>query len=428
MDAGSLLITDIGELALVPAGPVPGRTMSQIPVRSGAALRIENGRIAGFEPPSPMRADLPVISAQGNAVVPALVDCHTHVVFAGSRHGEFVDRCRGESYEQIARRGGGIRVSVQAVRQASIEQLVAESLPRLQRMLMNGVTCVEIKTGYGLRLDDELKMLEAMRLLRDLQPVELVATYLPAHVVPAEFQDRSTHYIDEVASEAVLRRIAEQQLAEFCDVFVDNVGFDTAAAERLLQRAAACGLRPKLHVDQLTDIGGAMLAGRLHAVSADHLEHIGDGGVAALKSAGTIPVLLPGCTLFLGTPPAPARRLMDADLPVALATDCNPGSSMIESLPLVMSLGCCLLGMTPIEVLVASTANASAAVARQDRLGAMQIGHQADVLILDLPHVEQWAYNVGRNCVRTVIQRGQVVHEAAMPAGQVPAKDVTWSW
>lgn len=429
MESGSLLITDIGELARVPAGPVPGRAMSQVPIQRNATLYIDGGKIAGLSPPSPVPADLAVVSARGGCVVPAMIDCHTHTVFAGSRHAEFVQRCRGDTYEQIARRGRGIRVTVEAVQQASVEQLVADSLPRLQRMLAEGVTCVEIKSGYGLRLADELKMLQAIRRLRDLQPIELVATYLPAHVAPDEYRSRPGDYLDEVASEAALGQIADQRLAEFCDVFVDNVAFDALLAERLLQRASSFGLRAKLHVDQLANIGGTPLAARLQAVSADHLEEIDEAGIAALQTSQTIPVLLPGCTLFLSTPPAPARRMINADLPVALATDCNPGSSMIESMPLIMSLACCLLGMTPIEALVAATANSAAAVGRQDRLGAIQPGHQADVLILDLHHVEQWAYSIGRNCIRTVIQRGRVVHQAPpVLVGEGAARPATWSW
>jgi imidazolonepropionase len=353
-----------------------------------------------------------ILDAGGGCVVPGLIDCHTHAVFAGTREDEFVKRLTGYSYARIAQEGGGITATVDAVRRASLDDLVALATPRLERMLRNGVTAVEIKSGYGLTVADELKMLRAVRELSGLVPMEIVPTYLAAHTIPREFQGRPDAFLDLVLDDGLLRRIREERLAEFCDVFCEAIAFDVPQARRVLTTGARFGLRPKVHADQIEQIGASRLAGEVGAISADHLDAVDDGGIAALKAAGTIGVLLPGCSFFLGTPPAPARRLLEADLPVAVATDFNPGSCMIESLPLVMSIACTQMRMTPAEVLTAATANAAAAIGRADRLGAIEVGTQADLLVLDVPNLERWIYEPGRNCVRSVIRAGRLVVSA----------------
>jgi imidazolonepropionase len=279
-------------------------------------------------------------------------------------------------------------------------------------MLQNGVTTVEIKSGYGLTVEDELKMLEAIRTLRDLQPIDLVATYLAAHTVPKEFEGRAEEYLDAILDEALLARIRDEQLAEFCDVFCEKTAFGLEQSRRVLTTAARLGLRSKIHADQITQIGASTMAGEVGAISADHLETIDDRGIESLKAAGTVAVLLPGCSFFLGVDQAPARLLLEADLPVAVATDFNPGSAMIESLPLVMSIACTQMKMTPTEVLIASTANAAAALDRHTRVGSLEEGFDADLLILDTPNFEQWLWQPGRNCVATVIKSGRVVGRA----------------
>lgn len=406
-----LAIRNIGELVRVPPGPVPGRSMGRVETIESAAVLIDGERIKWLGPGAEVA--LPkgceTIDAQGGCVVPGLIDCHTHTVFAGTREKEFVQRIEGRSYAEIAESGGGIRVSVEAVRQASCDELVALALPRLERMLRLGVTTVEIKSGYGLTVEDELKMLEAVRRLDRLQPIELVGTYLAAHTTPREYADRPDAYLDVVLDEAVLERIADEGLAEFCDVFCERTAFDVDRSRRVLTTAACFGLRPKLHADQITQTGATRLAGEVKAISADHLETIDDGGIVALKSAGTVAVLLPACSFFLGVDQAPARRMIEGDLPVAVATDYNPGSAMVESLPLAMAIACTQARMTPTEVLVGATANAAAALNRQNRLGAVEIGMQADLLILDVPNHRRWLYEPGRNCVRAVIKKGCAV-------------------
>lgn len=405
-----MIIHNIGELAVVPPGPVPGRAMHFIETIASAAVRIDDSRIVWIGPENrlPRQANEECVDARGGCVIPGLIDCHTHTVFAGTREHEFVQRIQGKSYAEIAESGGGINVSVAAVRAASCEDLVQLAFPRLERMLRNGVTTVEIKSGYGLSVADELKMLHAIRRLADMQPVELVGTYLAAHTVPQEFAGRPDDYLDVMFDEAVLKQLNNEGLAEFCDVFCERTAFDVVRSLRVLESAKKFGLGLKLHADQITQMGATFLAGEVGAISADHLENINDAGIAALKSAGTIAVLLPGCSFFLGVDQAPARRLMDADLPVALATDYNPGSSMIESLPLVMSIACTQMRMTPTEALVACTANAAAALNRHDRLGAIQVGMQADLVLLDVPTHLRLPYEPGRNIVRMIWKNGRL--------------------
>lgn len=405
-------IVNIGSLVAVPPGPVPGTAMDQLAPAPGAAIHIEYGRIRwlGLASAAPAFAAEQTLDAAGGTVIPGLIDCHTHVPFAGDRAGEFVRRLRGESYLSILESGGGIRVTSAAVRAASEEALVAENLPRLRRMLAGGVTTVECKSGYGLSPEDELKQLRAIRALAAAQPVELIPTYLGAHALPPEFDGRADAFIDAMSEAELLRRIAADGLARFADAFCDRGAFDVPQCRRFLERCAAAGLRPKLHADELAQIGASRLAGELRAASADHLEHIDEAGIEALRRGGSVAVALPGTSFYLGIPHAPARRMMDAGLPLAIATDFNPGSCHIESLPLVMNIACCQLRMTPIEALTACTANAAAAIGEAHRLGAIAPGYDADLVVLDAPNVERWMYDVGRPAVRLVLKRGKVVH------------------
>jgi imidazolonepropionase len=252
-------------------------------------------------------------------------------------------------------------------------------------------------------------MLHVVRRLAKLQPISLIPTYLAAHTVPREFQGRPDAYLDAMLDPALLGRIQSEQLAEFADVFCERTAFDVAQARRFLATCKQYGMTPRVHADQISQCGASKLASELGASSADHLEHIDHAGIAAMKEAGTIAVLLPGCSFFLGVEHAPARRILDADIPVALATDFNPGSSPIESMPLILSMACTQMGMTPTEAIVAATANAAAVLKRQDQIGAFLPGMQADLLVLDVPNHRQWLYHVGRNCVRWVIKGGRIV-------------------
>ena len=407
-----MLIHDIGELVVVPPGPLTGAAMRSPQRIRDAALLVENGRIAWFGSASdrPDAAGHERWSAAGGTVIPGLIDPHTHIPFAGKRAGEFERRLAGESYLAIMQSGGGIRVTTEAVRSATRAELVEQNRPRLERMLACGVTTCECKSGYGLTLEDELKQLRAIRDLATCQPVELVATYLGAHALPAEYDGRADEFIDMISDPAVLRSIAGERLAAFCDVFCDRGAFTVEQARRVLERASAAGLRPKLHADELAQIGASRLAGEVKAVSADHLETIDAAGIEAMRAGGTVAVVLPGTSFFLGIEHCDARRLIDAGLPVALATDCNPGSSHIESLQLIMDIACCQLRLTPVEVIAACTANAAAAIAAQDRIGAIALGHEADLVVLDAPSLVERFYTPGRDRVATVFKRGRVVY------------------
>lgn len=408
-----MLIRDIGSLVVVPPGPLAGPAMRSLHVLRDAAVLVREGRIGWFGPQREAPSgEAKVLSARGGTVIPGLVDAHTHIPFAGQRCEEFVRRIAGESYLSILESGGGIRTTTAAVRAADQEQLAAENLSRLARMLACGVTTCECKSGYGLDPEHELKQLRVIRRLGELQPIELVPTYLGAHAVPAEYEGRADEYLERIASPELLARIVNEGLARFCDVFCDRGAFDAAQARRVLEAGKRAGLRPKVHADELAQIGASRLAAEVEAISADHLEHIDDGGIQALRSAGTIAVVLPGTSFFLGIPHCDARRLIAAGLPVAVASDCNPGSCMIESLPLILNIACCQLRLTPAEALAAATANAAAALDLHGRIGAIEVGFDADLVLLDAAGVEEWLYTAGRNRVRAVIKRGQVVYEA----------------
>ena len=410
----ALLINDIHTLVVVPPGPLAGAAMGQVSTIENAALLVKDGKITWFGPTgeSPPTDDAGTLSAGGGCLIPGLIDPHTHIPFVGNRSGEFVRRLAGESYLSIMESGGGIRVTTTAVRQATQEQLVEENLPRLQRMLALGVTTVECKSGYGLTPEHELKQLRAIRALDQQQPIDLVPTYLGAHALPAEFEGRSDEFIELIGSEGLLTRIASEGLARFCDVFCDRGAFTVEQAQRVLTRAAAAGLRPRLHADELAQVGATRLAGEVSAVSADHLEHIDEAGIAAMKSSGTIAVVLPGTSFYLGIEHCHARRLIEAGLPVALATDYNPGSSMIESLPLIMNIAACQLRLTPMEILAACTANAAAALDIHRYTGAIANGFEADLVVLDAPTLDDWFYTPGRPRIRYVLKHGTVVYDA----------------
>jgi imidazolonepropionase len=394
------VIRNIGELFLG-----DGRSLQD------AYLAIADGRIQDFGASSATPRGDTAIDAGGGAVVPGLIDSHTHLVFAGTREDEFVARARGISYLEIAKAGGGILRTVRAVREASLDELVAEALPRLRRMLANGVTTAEVKSGYGLTVPDEIKMLEAVRMLSELQPIELVPTYLAAHTFPAEFRERREAYVELVVSDELMGRVASEKLAEFCDVFCEASAFTVEESRRVLERGKELGLAPRIHADQLTQMGASRLAAEVGCITAEHLEHIDEGGIEALRDASVIAGVLPGCSFYLGVPAAPARKLLDAGVPVAIATDYNPGSSMVESLPLVLTIACTQMRLTPWEALLGATTNAARALAREERIGKIEEGMEADVLILEVETVDRWLSQVGRNAVRMVLKRGRVVYE-----------------
>jgi imidazolonepropionase len=314
----------------------------------------------------------------GGWILPGFIDCHTHLLFAGDRAEEFNMRLEGHSYEDIARAGGGIISSVKACRAASEEELIQQSLPRLESLASGGVTTVEIKSGYGLDLDTELKMLRAARALKDHVDVDIETTFLGAHAIPPEFAGHADQYIEELCS-TILPQVAEQGLASAVDGFCESIAFSPGQIEKVFNTATKLGLKVKLHADQLSDLGGAKLAAKYKALSADHLEFTGMDGVSAMAEAGTVAVLLPGAFYFLGeTKKPPIQAFRDHKVAMALATDCNPGSSPVTSLPAILSMGCNLFGMTPNEALLGVTKNAAHALDLTDGRGALKVGAQAD--------------------------------------------------
>jgi imidazolonepropionase len=372
---------------------------------------VEAGRVAwcGREAdlPAAFAADPRRVDLGGRVVTPGWVECHTHVVYAGDRTADFERRVRGLSYEQIARLGGGIQTTVDATRAAGIERLVELALPRLGALARHGATTVEIKSGYGLDAATELALLEVVRRLQGLTPLTLVPTFLGAHVVPREHRADRERYV-RLLTDELLPEVAARGLAEFCDVFCEEGAFTLAEARRILLRAAGLGLKLKLHAEQLSHTGATALAVELGATSADHLEAIDDADVALLAASRTVPVLLPGATLFLGKSDwAPGRRLADAGALPALSTDLNPGSSPTAHLPLMTTLGCTRLGLTPAEALLGVTRRAAAALAREDRAGVLAPGRDADLCVMDVTSHAQIPYELGRNPVERVMVRGE---------------------
>jgi imidazolonepropionase len=351
------------------------------------------------------------LDAGGGLVVPGLVDCHTHLAFGGWRAEEFVDRIRGRSYLEIARAGGGIARTVRLTRAESEEALARRAAGFLGEMLALGITTVECKSGYGLDREHELGLLRVYRRLAATQPVRLVPTFLGAHVVPPEYRERRRAYLDLLVAD-LIPAVAAEGLASCCDVFVEASAFSVGEARTILLAGAAAGLRPRLHADQLSAGGGAELAAEVGALSADHLEHVSDRGVEALAKAGVVAVSLPLATLYLGQPPMPARRLIEAGVAVAVATDFNPGSAPSYHLPFALTLACTLQRMTPAEALKGATCHAARAVGLEGRIGSLQAGKVADFAVLDAPDVTHWLYHLRANACRLTVVGGRTAWRA----------------
>jgi imidazolonepropionase len=342
-----------------------------------------------------------------------LVDCHTHLVFAGDRAHEFEARLHGKSYEEVAREGGGIRSSMRATREASVERLVAEGAPRLRGLMAEGVTTMEIKSGYGMETETELRMLRAARRLGELHPVTVQTSFLGAHVVPPEFHDRREAYVELLCREMIPRALAEG-LADAVDAFCDEIAFSEEECERVLRAGLEAGLPVRLHADQLSDQGGAALAARLGARSADHLERASPGGVAAMAEKGTTAVLLPGAFYFLKDDrPPPVESFRSLGVPMAVATDLNPGSSPLNSLLTAMNLACVLFGLTPEESLRGVTLQGARALGMLHDRGTLEVGKKADLAIWEIGHPRELSYWVGRNPCRGVVKDGESTLSAA---------------
>lgn len=414
------LITHLSQLATPQGlGPQRGSAMGNLRILQDAAIYIEDGTLVHVGATDEVlkqvhsTADCTVIDGTGKCAVPGFVDSHTHFIFGGYRPEEFLMRLKGAAYLDIMRAGGGIQSTVEQTRTASEETLMALGKTRLQEMLAQGVTTVEGKSGYGLDLSCERKQLRVMHALNQEGPVEVVPTYLGGHAVPPEYAGHTDAYI-QFMLETVLPQIKAAHLAEFCDVFCEQGVFSVEQSRRLLVGAQRLGFPSKIHADEIEPLGGAELAGELHAVSADHLLRASDAGIAALANNNVVATLLP-CTAFcLGKPYAPARKMIDSGCAVALASDFNPGSCFCDSIPLMIALGVIHMGMTIEETLTALTLNGAAAVGRADRIGSLEPGKQADVVLLGYPAYSFLAYHTGANLVDMVLKKGTVVYENEM--------------
>ena len=354
-----------------------------------------------------------VYDVQGKKwITPGLIDCHTHLVYGGNRAGEFEKRLSGMSYEQIASEGGGIRSTVEATRKADESSLYQQSLPRLLSLMNEGVTTVEIKSGYGLDKDTELKMLYVAKQMGNNQPVRVIPTFLGAHAVPPEFAGRDEAYIDFVCRE-VLPIVVTKKLAVAVDVFCETIGFSYKLTERMLKAAKKYGLSLKIHAEQFSDNNGAALAARYGALSADHLEYLSKDAAKIMAEFGTVAVLLPGAFYYLKMKKKPPIELFrKLNVPMAVSTDCNPGSSPVGSILSMMNMSCVLFGLTPLEALAGVTKNAARALGLQDEIGSLEVGKCADFAVWDINGPEDLAYSIGFNPLVYRIYKGQITHQA----------------
>ncbi|CAE6959098.1 Imidazolonepropionase [Ectopseudomonas oleovorans] len=375
-------------------------------------VRVDDGRVAGMWPSRAFAeadAQGAVEAGQGGVMTPGLVDCHTHLVYAGDRAGEFEQRLEGVSYAEIAKAGGGILSTVRATREASEEALLAASQPRLDALLADGVTTVEIKSGYGLTLSDELKMLRVARRLGELRPVRVTTTLLGAHALPPEYAGRADDYVSLVCDE-MIPAAAGEGLADAVDVFCEGIGFSPAQCERIYQAAQAHGLAIKAHAEQLSNLGGSALAARYGALSADHIEYLDEAGVRAMAEAGTVAVLLPGAFHVLReTQLPPIDLLRQYQVPMAVASDANPGTSPICMPSLMANLACTLFRLTPREALAGMTAHAARALGLPE-LGRIAVGAAADLCLWDIQHPAELAYAVQSGRLRQRIFNGVITH------------------
>lgn len=405
-----LLIKNIGRLVTMTE-----KGEGELGVISDAACLIKGGRIewVGKAGEAPQLEDYQVqsIDAGGGVVMPGLIDCHTHLVHGGSREKEVAKRARGVSYEQIAADGGGILSTVHATRKASFNELCNAAFGRANEALEKGVTTIEVKSGYGLDTETELKMLRVIDWLDHNHPVSFIPTFLGAHTVPAEYRDKRERYVDIVINE-MIPKVAEEGLAGFCDVFVEGIAFSVDEARWILEAGKKYGLVPKLHADQLTGGGGAELAAEVGAASADHLEHASDKGIEALAGAGVVAVMLPGSTFYLGQDCfAPAKKLIDSGLEVAISTDYNPGSTPSLDLFLVATIAMSRMKMTIEECLKGITVNAAKALQIGDGRGTIRRDGIADLIVLDAPDEYFPVYRYGSSWVKYVIKNGRVAFE-----------------
>lgn len=417
-ESKSLAIINCSQVVTLagPARPRVGAELRELGIVSPGAVLVRDGFIGNVGTNAEIEewidADTTVVDAGGHVVLPGFVDAHTHPVFAGTRVDEFEERSKGATYQEIAARGGGIQSTVNRTRAASVDELVATGHRYAQWFLRGGTTTVEAKSGYGLSLEDELKILRAIKRLDQETPLRYVPTFLGAHSVPPEYRSRRDEYISLIVDE-MLPQVAREKLAEFCDVFCEERVFTTDESWKILSAARCHGLGLRMHADQLSLSGGAKLAGELGTVTADHLEHTDAEGISALKQASVQPVLLPGSVYALGSSRYPAaREMIDAGLAVVLATDFNPGSSPTPSMTMILSLAATHMKMTPAEAITAATFNAAYSLNRGDQLGSLEPGKIADFVIHDCDDYRELAYFFGIEHAWRVYVRGQLAFSA----------------
>jgi len=416
----SILIKNIKELVGVETKQklfLKGKQMSSLATIKNAWLLIEKGKISAFGKMTDKEtidilegnSKIKQINAEGKMVFPSFCDSHTHLVYAGSREIEYIDKIRGLSYEEIAKRGGGILNSATRLHNATEEELVESAMKRLNEIIAYGTGAVEIKSGYGLSTEDELKMLRVIKKLKTLSPLTIKATFLGAHAVPAEYKGKQGDYVDLIINE-MIPMVAAEELADYIDVFCDKGFFTEDETEKMLMAGMKYGLRAKIHANELDYSNGIQVGVKYNALSVDHLEYTGAKEIASLLDSETMPTLLPGAAFFLGMPYAPVRKMIDAGLPVAMASDFNPGSSPSGNMQLILSMGCVKYRMLPEEAINAVTINSAYAMGVSEELGSIAVGKIANVFITKpIPSYEFMPYSYGSNKVETVILNGKVV-------------------
>lgn len=414
-----IIIANIKELVQVedsPALMVKGTAMGQLKTIQNAFLQISGGLIVSFgkmhefhQKISNERIDSSrILDATGKMVFPSFCDSHTHLVYPASREIEYIDKIKGLSYEEIAKRGGGILNSARLMQEISEEELIQSAMVRLKEIISFGTGAVEIKSGYGLTTGSELRMLRVIKKLKELSPLTIKATFLGAHAVPADYKSRQSDYVDLIINE-MIPMVASEELADYIDVFCDRGFFTVEDTDRILNAGMKYGLRPKIHANELDYSGGIQVGVKYNALSVDHLEYTGDEEIEALLGTETMPTILPGAAFFLNMPYAPARKMIDAGLPVAMASDFNPGSSPSGNMQLILSMACILYRMTPEEGINATTINTAYAMDLSEEFGSIAVGKKANVFITKpIPTYQFMPYYYGSNKVETAILNGKV--------------------